>query len=72
MKRLFFLLTGFVSLTALQAQVKQGTIIYERKINMHKTIQDEQMKAMIPEFRTSKHMLLFSDSVSMYKLVPED
>jgi GLPGLI family protein len=72
MKRAFFLLTGLLSLSALQAQLKEGTVIYERKTNMHKTIQDEQMKAMIPEFRTSKHMLLFSDSVSMYKTVPED
>jgi GLPGLI family protein len=54
------------------AQTKEGTIIYERKINMHKRIQDENMKAMIPEFRTTKHQLLFSDSVSMYKTVPEE
>ena len=30
------------------------------------------MKAMMPEFRTSKHILLFSDSISMYKMMPED
>ena len=72
MKKIFFLLTGFLSLSALQAQLKEGTIIYERKINMHRNMQDEQMKAMMPEFRSSKHMLLFSDSVSMYKMVPED
>lgn len=72
MKRVFFVTAGLLSLATLQAQVKEGTIIYERRQNMHKTIQDEQMKAMIPEFRTSKHMLLFSDSVSVYKLVPED
>jgi len=56
----------------LAAQQKVGTVIFERKINMHRLIQDEQMRAMIPEFRTSAHMLLFSDSVSVYKLVPED
>lgn len=72
MKKLFFLLTASVSLTALSAQVKEGTIYYEQKVNMYKTIQDEQMRAMIPEFRTTKYMLLFSDSVSMYKMVPED
>ncbi len=72
MKRAFILLAGLLSLSALQAQMKEGTVIYERRINMHKTIQDEQMKAMIPEFRTSKHMLLFSDSISVYKMVPED
>ncbi len=72
MKRLFFLVSGFLSLGALHAQLKEGTIIYERKVNMHRTIQDEQMRAMIPEFRSSKHMLQFSDSVSIYKMVPED
>ncbi len=72
MKKIFFLLTASVSLTALNAQVKEGTIYYEQKVNMYKTIQDEQMRAMIPEFRTTKYMLLFSDSVSMYKVVPED
>lgn len=55
-----------------KAQVKEGTIVYERKINMHKRITDEQMKAMIPEFTTTKHMLMFSDSTSMYKTMPED
>lgn len=72
MKRIVFLCTGMLSLTALQAQVKEGTIIYEQKTNLHKSIQDEQMKAMVPEFRTAKFMLLFSDSISMYKVVPED
>lgn len=72
MKKAFLLFTGLAGLAMVHAQQKDGTIIYERKINMHKTIQDEQMKAMIPEFRTSQHILLFSDSVSMYKAVPED
>ncbi len=72
MKRVFFVTAGLFSLAMLQAQVKEGTVIYERKINMYRTIQDEQMRAMIPEFRTSKHMLLFSDSVSVYKAVPDD
>ncbi len=72
MKKVFFALTGLLSLSVLQAQVKEGTIVYEQKINMHKTIQDEQMRAMLPEFRTAKFMLLFSDSISMYKPVPED
>lgn len=72
MKKIFFFLTSVVSYTLLNAQVKEGTIIYEQKVNMHKTIQDEQMKAMMPEFRTSKYQLFFSDSVSMYKQMPED
>jgi GLPGLI family protein len=72
MKKLFFLLSGMISWGMLTAQVKEGTVIYERRRNMHRTITDEQMRAMVPEFSTSKHMLLFSDSISMYKVVPED
>ena len=65
----FTCLTGFLMANA---QQKEGTIVFERKINMYKTFTDEQMRAMMPEFRTSKHMLLFSDSISVYKAVPED
>jgi GLPGLI family protein len=72
MKKAFLLLTGFASITILHAQIKEGTIFYDQKINMHRNIQDEQMKAMMPEFRTAKYQLEFSDSVSVYKIVPED
>ncbi len=63
------LLAGF---SKANAQVKEGTIVYERKTNMHKRITDEQMRAMVPEFNTTKHVLLFSDSTSIYKMLPED
>ncbi len=54
------------------AQQKEGTILYEKKMNMHKNLQNEQMKAFIPEFRNSKHMLLFSDSISIYRMLLEE
>src|SRR6476619_3259970 len=56
------------------SQMKEGKIIYERKINMHKRIPegDERMKNMIPEFNTSKVQLLFSESQSIYKNLPEE
>ena len=57
-----------VSLCAQQ----QGTITYERKIDVHRRMEDEQMKAMVPQFRTTKHVLLFSDSISVYKEVKEE
>jgi GLPGLI family protein len=72
MKRLLLLLAIALSSQAIFAQQKQGTITYERKINIWKRITDEQMRAMIPEFSTSKHVLYFSDSISLYKAVPED
>lgn len=72
MKHFLLLVTGISCFGALSAQVKAGTITYEQKINLHRTIQDEQMKAMLPEFRTSQYLLLFSDSVSLYKQMPDD
>jgi GLPGLI family protein len=72
MKKVLFTITAFLTAPILLAQVKEGTITYERKMNMHRRITDEQMKAMIPEFRISKYQLLFSDSTSIYKVVPEE
>ena len=72
MKKILFSVCFLGLFLTLAAQQKVGTVIFERKINMHRIIQDEQMRAMMPEFRTSEHILLFSDSVSVYKLVPED
>jgi GLPGLI family protein len=72
MKKIFLMAFAWMGICTAKAQVKEGTVVYERKINMHKRITDEQMRAMIPEFNTSKHMLMFSDSTSIYKLIPED
>jgi GLPGLI family protein len=72
MKKILLSATALLTINVLFAQIKEGTIIYERKMNLHRTIKDEQMKAMMPEFRTSKHQLLFSDSTSIYKAVPEE
>jgi GLPGLI family protein len=71
MKNYFFFLLMFTGALA-HAQIKQGTILYDRKIDVHRRMQDEQMKAMVPQFRTDKHVLLFNDSVSVYKTVTED
>lgn len=66
---LFF--TAFLFSSTLLAQKKEGVVIYERKQNMHRTV-GEEMRAMIPEFNSSKHMLLFTDQQSLYKAMPED
>ncbi len=72
MRKVLLSLTCLTGFLMANAQQKEGTIVFERKINMYKTITDEQMRAMMPEFRTSKHMLLFSDSISVYKAIPDD
>jgi GLPGLI family protein len=54
------------------AQSHQGTIRYERKLDVHRRLQDEQMKAMVPQFQIASYDLLFNDSISVYKAVPKD
>lgn len=63
----FVLIAGIAS-----AQIKQGTIIYERKADVHRRMQDEQMKAMVPQFQTAKSQLIFSNGISVYKPLEED
>lgn len=53
------------------AQSAEGVVIYEQKINMHRRIQDEAMKSMVPEFRTSKMQLVVRGPQSLYKNVEE-
>jgi len=71
MQKIICSLLGLAFSVAVMAQLKTGTINYEKTQNMHRMIQNEQMKSMIPEFRNSKHQLVFNDSESVYKLIPE-
>lgn len=61
-----------LAITAVSAQMKEGKIVYERKINMHRMITDPEMRARIPEFRTSQFELLFNEQASLFRTVPED
>lgn len=61
-----------VMTTTVSAQMKEGKISYERKMNMHRNIPDPQMKSMIPEFRTDKFELLFNESASLFRSVVDD
>ena len=62
----------FSSFFTLQAQVREGRIVYERKINMHRSLADESMKSMVPEFSTSKAELLFTGDESIWRNVQEE
>lgn len=62
----------FVLTTTVTAQMKEGKISYERKVNMHRNIPDPQMKSMIPEFRTDKFELIFNASASLFRSVVDD
>lgn len=49
------------------AQQNEGVVLYDQKINMHKRLQDEAMKAMVPEFRTNKMVLNIRGTESLFK-----
>jgi GLPGLI family protein len=72
MKKLLFIMPAMLVMQAVIAQVKEGIIVYERKVNIHRRITDESQKAMIPEFNTSKVQLVFSGNESSFKNLPED
>ena len=66
------LLALTTSTTIVTAQMKEGKISYERKINMHRNLPDPQMKSMIPEFRTDKFELIFNENASLFRSVVDD
>ena len=76
MKKIQLLLGMMIALTSITtlatAQMKEGKISYERKINMHRNLPDPQMKSMVPEFRTDKFELIFNESVSLFRSVVDD
>jgi len=72
MKKVLLLSFLMVCISTAFSQSKQGTINYEKKINIWKRIQDPQRRANILEFRTTKHVLLFNDTISLYKTIKEE
>ena len=51
------------------AQSHEGIVHYDQKINMHRRLPDESMKAMVPEYRTNKMQLALRGAESLYKPV---
>lgn len=73
MRKIFLVLTVMlIAITGAFAQVKEGKLIFERKINMYRMITDPEMRARIPEFRTEKFELLFNEQASMFKTIPDE
>jgi GLPGLI family protein len=72
MKKYIMLMCALAGTAGLYAQTKEGTIMYERKIDAHRMMQDEQMKAMVPQFQTADYYLVFKDSIAVYKAAPKD
>ncbi len=68
------ILVMVIAATILRAQQVEGVITYEVRVNMHRNLpkERENMKAMMPEFRTSKQQLFFNTNESLYKALIED
>jgi GLPGLI family protein len=77
MKRILILTGVLVSMAAAHivfGQTSEGVITFETKVNLHRRLPpgEEARKAMIPEFRTTKQQLFFTDTESLYKPLIED
>lgn len=68
MRYSYLLLIFLTSSISINAQFLNGEITYETKVNLHKNLPDEMahMKDEIPEFRTNKNTLLFTQGESYY------
>jgi len=74
MKKLIAVMIAAVMMQLASAQVKEGKIVFEETVDMHRRIpkENEQMKAMVPQFRTTKFELSFADNKSLYKAAEEE
>ncbi len=71
-RRILPILSCLVASLPLTAQHLQGTIYYERKVDAWRHIEDDQMKAMVPQFQTGQYELSYRDSVCFYSAAPKD
>lgn len=71
-KILPFLFFGLIGLN-LTAQVSQGVISYEVITDVHRLLPEDrqEMKTMIPQFRTDNYQLFFTPTETLYKAVEE-
>lgn len=53
-------------------KIEEGVIQYEQKVNLHRRIQNPEMKNMIPEFQTAQMQLLFNSKEAFYKAIEEE
>jgi GLPGLI family protein len=73
MKRIGLFILACLPVLTIMAQQKEGTIIYERTMQMQIHINDnDQMAQMLPKTRTDKFELNFGNNQSLWKHVDED
>lgn len=68
------LLVGLATTQVLFAQTATGIIQFEDRVNLHRRLpaDRQEMKAMIPEYRSNKFQLIFNAEESLYKPIIED
>ncbi|WP_421919510.1 hypothetical protein [Marinifilum sp.] len=74
MKKVVFTTLAILFATGLIFAQKQGTIIYEHIINIHKSLSAEQqaLKAMIPETSTQKFQFIYNEKYGCFKNIPAE
>lgn len=74
MKKIITLFTAFIIGQITFGQVKEGRILFEQKIDMHRNLPAGNVQAhtMIPPFRVSNFELFFGDNQSLYRKVEEE
>src|SRR5438445_13884669 len=72
-KMISVIITAFMMQLAV-AQLNEGKIVFDETVDMHRRIpkENEEMKAMVPQFRTTKFELTFADNKSLYKAAEEE
>ena len=71
MKKILLVLITLTCLLQLSAQIKEGTISYEKKRVSRRRSTDESGNAANPQYRITHHILLFNDTVSLFKTILE-
>ncbi len=74
MKKALSVIMSFLVLQTATAQVKEGKITYEQKVDMYRRIPEDnqQLRSMIAQFRTSEFELFFGNNQSLFKAMEEE
>jgi hypothetical protein len=74
MRRIIITALAILFATSITFAQKQGTIVYENTMNIHKSLSPDQqaLKAMIPETTTQNFQFIFNEKYGCFKNAPSD
>ena len=69
MRKILFTCSLTLSVLFVNAQITEGKISFEEKMNLHKRMEGEaaKFKSMMPEFQSKQMVLFFNAETSLYK-----